>query len=175
MSREPLKLGLYQMGDLSLLSGGGREVSFTRRPLRPMESGRHSFVMQLWEERRGTRVAPRRADFDPWDLTPVLPLILLVDVLRNPLDFRCRLAGTKVCDIHGAEVTGRHVRDLMPRHYSEKVWREYADLVEHREPQLCAVEYTNRFDLRRRFTVLRLPLSNDGQSVDMIMVVHDID
>ncbi len=175
MTREPLKLDLYPMGDLSLLSGGDRTVAMTRLPLRPMESGRLRFVMQFWDERRGARVAPRRADFDPWDLTPVLPLILLVDVLRNPLDFRCRLAGTKVCDIHGVEVTGRHVRDLLPKRYSEKVWQEYADLVERREPQLCAVEYTNRFDLRRRFTVLRLPLSNDGQSVDMIMVVHDVD
>ena len=175
MSRDPLKHGLHPWGDLSLLSGGDRSVAFTRLPLQPLESGCLRFAMQFWDERRGARLAPRRRDFDPWDLTPILPLILLVDVLRSPLDFRCRLAGTRVCEIHGVELTGRCVRDLLPKRYGDRVWQEYAELVERREPQHCAVEYTNRFDLQRRFTVLRLPLSSDGQSVDKIMVVHDVD
>ena len=175
MSRDPLKLNQYSLGDLSLLSGSDRSVAFVRLPLDPLESDRHRFVMELWRERRGSRVAPCRRDFDPWDLKPVLPMILLVDVLQDPLDFRYRLSGTKVRDIHGMELTGHRVRDLMPRLYAEKVWQDYSELVERKAPQLCEIEYINRFDLKRCFKVLRLPLSSDGDSVDMIMAVHHVE
>ena len=175
MPRDVLKLGVLPMGELSLLSVGDHSVALVRLPLEPLESERHRFAMQLWNERRGTRIAPSRRDFDPWDLTPVLPLVLLIDVLQDPLDFRYRLTGTKVRDIHGVELTGHCVRDLMPKRYGDTVWQDFKELVELKQPQLCAIDYYNRFDLKRSFKVLRLPLSSDGGAIDMIMAVHDLD
>ena len=35
------------------------------------------------------------------------------------------------------------------------------------------VDYINRHDLRRSFTSLRLPLSDDGETINMIFVIHE--
>jgi hypothetical protein len=51
-------------------------------------------LYEFWKERRGTRMAPARAEFDPLALRYVLGNLLLVDVLRDPLRFRYVLCGT---------------------------------------------------------------------------------
>lgn len=160
-------------GDWSLLLSSERSVTFTRLPVEPLVAERHRLAMQVWNDRRGDRIAPARRDLEPWDLKPVLPYVALLDVLRDPLDFRCRLVGTKVREIHGVELTGSSIQVLGPPAYAEQVWRHLIELIERKEPQLCRVDYINRHDLRRSFTSLRLPLSDDGETINMIFVIHE--
>src|SRR3546814_12912860 len=56
-----------------------------------------------WSERAAGRAAPRRSDIDPLDLlSSLLPHLLLINVERDPPDFRYRLAGTAADTIHGS-------------------------------------------------------------------------
>jgi hypothetical protein len=160
-------------GDWSMFVSDQQSVSLTRLPVEPLASERHRLAMEIWNQRRGNRIAPARRDLEPWDLKTILPFVILVDVMTDPLDFQYRLVGTQVRDIHGIELTGSSVRTLEPRPYFEQVWGHFCELLESKQPQLCRIDYTNRHDLPRSFTVLRLPLSNDGETINMILAVHE--
>jgi hypothetical protein len=52
-------------------------------------------ALAYWEGKLSGRPMPTRRDFDPvFEIPHLLPWIMLVDVLREPLDFRYRLIGT---------------------------------------------------------------------------------
>ena len=53
-------------------------------------------VLNYWRMKRGVHNAPRRADIDPCDLGTALPQVALWDI-EGTEDYRCRLAGTDVC------------------------------------------------------------------------------
>ena len=62
-----------------------------------------------WIALCGDRRLPERGDFDPINVTSILPHILLVDVLAGPDGFRYRLIGTFVTEMAGRNATGKTV------------------------------------------------------------------
>ena len=56
-------------------------------------------ALAYWESKRSGRRMPARRDFDPvFEVPRLLPWIVLVDVLHEPLDFRFRLIGSGIVD-----------------------------------------------------------------------------
>lgn len=66
-------------------------------------------LYRIWREKKGDRPAPTRADFDPTEHFALMPIVHLIDVIRNPLGFRHRLVGTELVERMGRDVTGRWV------------------------------------------------------------------
>jgi hypothetical protein len=127
-------------------------------------------VRAYWEGKRQVRFAPRRADIDPVDLVDSLPRIMLADVLPEPLDFRYRLSGTRIADVHGKEMTGKSPRDLVPAAYGALIYDHYCEAVRRRQPLLHLIVLDS--DKRSRsYARLLLPLSEDGSAVTMLMAV----
>lgn len=128
-----------------------------------------SRILAYWEDKRGRSFAPRRADIDPIDLVEALPRIMLVDVLPSvPLDFRYRLSGTGICDVHGVNHTNKRPRDLMPPEYGALIHAHYSDCVERRVPLLHLI-VLDIDDRELSYARLLLPLSEDGTTVTMLM------
>lgn len=127
-------------------------------------------VRAYWERKRQGRFAPRRADIDPADLVDSLPRIMLVDVLPEPLDFRYRLSGTSISNVHGREMTGKSPRDLTPAAYGALIHDHYCEAARRRAPLLHLIVLDG--DQRSRsYARLLLPLSEDGSAVTMLMAV----
>lgn len=126
-------------------------------------------VLAYWEAKRQDRFAPRREDIDPADLVEVLPRIMLADVVPEPLDFRYRLSGTAIDDLHAVSMTGKGPRDLKPPAYGELIHAHYCEAVSRRRPLLHLVTFVTRRSLS--YTRLLLPLSQDGASVTTLMTV----
>jgi hypothetical protein len=127
-------------------------------------------VLDYWEQKRRGRFAPSRADIEPSDLLRVLPRIMIADVLSDPLDFRYRLSGTGIANVHGTELTGLAPRDLKPEEYGRLIDQHYRQCVAERRPllHLIILESTRRSQAYAR---LLLPLSNDGKIVNMLMAI----
>jgi hypothetical protein len=123
-----------------------------------------------WRRKRMGRFAPRRSDIDPSELIEVLPRVMLVDVQREPLDFRYRLSGTGICDVHGSDLTGRRPRELLPAAYGALVERHYRECVARRSPLLHLVMLDSAEKLRS-YARLLLPLSEDGEAVTMLLAI----
>lgn len=127
-------------------------------------------VLDYWEGKRRGRIAPSRADIEPLDLATVLPRIMLADVLSNPLDFRYRLSGTGIADVHGTELTGLAPRDLRPAEYGRLIDQHYRQCVNERRPLLHLI-LLDTLHRSRGYARLLLPLSNDGNAISMLMAV----
>lgn len=127
-----------------------------------------------WEFKRGDRPAPSRADIDPVEMKDFLSNTMLIDVVHSPesdMRFRMRLTGTHIVYALGFEFTGKFMDEL--------------DLGEERDNLLCACgnivsgikpEYftgkINHLAPKRQlfFKCLGVPLSSDGENVNIILV-----
>lgn len=130
-------------------------------------------ILNYWDQKRGERFAPPRSAIDPSDFIDALPRVKLVDVLRganDDLDFRFRLAGTWIGNILGTELTRLRPLDLQPPQFGAMVHEHYMQCIRERRPLLHKVEIDS---VRRihNYARLLLPLSSDGQQIDMLMTV----
>jgi hypothetical protein len=128
-------------------------------------------ALDYWQRKRGTRLAPTRADIDPVEITSLLPRVMLVDVGTDPLDFRFRLAGTGIFKIHGAELTNKRVLDLEPPAYAALMHRLYCDALKRCAPiaHRLLIEVETR---RSAYMRIILPLSEDGAVINRLMTVE---
>jgi hypothetical protein len=149
-------------------------VQYTRLPMAETENNKAShLIYEQWQRKRGIRAMPARADFDPLELKPILPQLILIEVMHDPPDFRYRLAGTMSRDLRGVEVTGHSVLELVPRQHGLMLWNDLCEMQRTLEPQYVQVSVISREGEPLSYRVLRLPLGVDGQTLDMIMVLQD--
>lgn len=132
-----------------------------------------ALALDYWSAKRGGRFAPARDDIDPTEITDILPRILLADVTRDAsgaVAFRYRLSGTGIGEVHGFELTGKGPLDLQPPQYGRLVEAHYREAVEAREPlvHLIALQTDKK---ARSYGRIILPLSDDGETVNMLMIV----
>ena len=118
-------------------------------------------------------IGPAWGVFRLQDLSPeAISLTLVVDVLREPLDFRYRFWGTAHVERKKIDRTGQKTSDEHPQGRGPKVAGEYQTVVERRIPLLFSrlIEFPDgRLPLPQ--LALRLPLSDDGNQVTGIASV----
>jgi hypothetical protein len=119
------------------------------------------------------RFAPSRADIDPTELGFILPRILMFDVLDNGADFRVRLAGSGTFNLHGRDITGMLVSNFTPAAFRDAVTSSYQQIVRDRLPVYVHNAYRQDGIEVDAYHVLRLPLSSDGENVNIILVGED--
>jgi len=132
-----------------------------------------ALALDYWSAKRCGRFAPARGDIDPTEITAILPRILLADVTRDlqgEIGFRYRLSGTGIGQVHGFELTGKAPLDLKPPQYGRLVESHYREAVEQRRPlvHLIALQTDKK---ARSYARIVLPLSDDGETVNMLMIV----
>ena len=127
-----------------------------------------------WNAKNGaTDALPSRADFNPAEYRHLLPYIALVDILRNPLDWRYRLVGTRMVEVMGGERTGRRMRELLSPPAVEGAAMLMTRLIETRAP----LAFTGTLYWLEKeyvgFHALVLPLSSNGEEIDMALMGLD--
>ncbi|MDB5477480.1 MAG: hypothetical protein JWP49_2991 [Phenylobacterium sp.] len=129
----------------------------------------HEELFAYWASRRQGARLPGRRDLDPGDIKRLLPTLSLIDVVREPLDFRIRLAGTGLYDVYGREITGRGLSDVYNSAAAD-YWRlELAKVVADGRPAVGMHSLAWRGASHLSILWLRLPLAADGGRVDMIL------
>jgi hypothetical protein len=137
-------------------------------PFKDADARLHS-VLSYWSGKRGARPMPSRRDIDPLELGPtVLPHLMLVDVEPGPR-FRYRLFGTAVSEAFGTDATGQYIDAVMVGEYREFLLRLYSDLVTMKKPIYSTSIYGTKLDTKMWTQRLMLPLSSDGNAVDMVL------
>jgi hypothetical protein len=126
-------------------------------------------LYDYWAERRRGRRWPARADINPLELKFALGNLSLIDVTRDPLRFTFRLVGTLFSQRIGMDLSGKAVDDIPDPAYRAEVNAAYSKLAESGEPSISLGERMIDGE-PRRFETLRLPLSEDGKAVTMVMV-----
>jgi hypothetical protein len=131
-------------------------------------------ALAYWQSKCGGRHMPRRGDIDPVEMPELLPYVRLVDVVA-PGQYRYRVVGTELEQMHGGlKFAGRFVHEALPPPLADQVIPVYDECVRERRP----VFLENRFlapdgeRVARHSRVLFLPLSEDDQTVSMVLVIQ---
>lgn len=127
-------------------------------------------LYRYWTTKRGTRRFPARRDIDPLDFAYVLGHVMLIDVAHNPLRFRFRLYGSALLDRHQAmDMTGKDLEEHPRPEFRNYLRAEWADTIARAAPSHGFFDRLVDDDVRN-FESLRLPLSSDGETIDMLLV-----
>ncbi len=130
-------------------------------------------ILAYWDAKRGDPSMPARADIDPNEIRDLLPGIILIDVAHNPLRLTYRLVGSDEVEARGYNPTGMDVTEHVFAVTAAEGYRTYTLAIELRqpvydeEPSLCANPRLNEVGS------LVMPLSNDGETVNMVMAFID--
>jgi hypothetical protein len=132
------------------------------------DPGLHRFFAYM-EAKRGGREFAARRDIDPLDFAYILGNILLFDVLYEPLRFRYRLVGSVIPAKTGYDMTAKYLHEHPHPAYRDYMLDRYAELIRSR--RLASGNYDLFMDREsKRYQYLRVPLSSDGRTIDMIIV-----
>jgi len=130
-------------------------------------------LFRYWVAARGEKHMPARADIDPVEMPiRLLPNLVLVDVVSEPLRFRYRVMGTTVARMLGEDWTGQFLHQIADVH--ESVRQQYQATAENRKPTVKMSEY-DRYDPSLmqhkllRYERLLMPLSENGDNVTMLL------
>lgn len=126
-------------------------------------------LYQYWNARRGIRTMPTRADVDPLEMRQWLPRITLVDVSPDATQFTYRLVGTQIVDLFGADPTGQPIESAWPERETAPLLEAYREVAATRAPVFCEQTCEWLSDQAPSAWAMRLPLSADGQRVDMVL------
>jgi hypothetical protein len=127
-----------------------------------------------WLGKKGDRAIPARADFDPLLEVPRLARnLMLLDVRRDPLDFRYRLIGTALRAHMGEEWTGRWWSEIAFQRAPNPIWEPHRWVVEHRAPRFIRPNYVGPHKEFMFIESAVLPLGADPELVDMLMIFAD--
>jgi hypothetical protein len=150
-------------------SAPGPGIAGLPAPDLPISSPQLRRLLADWHERRRGRNLPARRDFDVLDLKYMMGKLDLLEVLRDPLRFRYRVHCSLAVDRVGLNLTGKTIDAYPEQDYAARLHAAFVEVTHSRMPKLDAgYELIN--DKPIRFEALVLPLSDDGESVDMIMV-----
>jgi len=130
-------------------------------------------LFDYWRGKRAGRKMPARADLDPAELKMMLPSMILVDVVYDDTgkaDFVYRLLGTHEVEVRGENPTGRRVAENFFGPSLENVLGCYMTVIENKQPYLDDDYYVRDGDYYADEANIFLPLSNDGERINMIIV-----
>ena len=131
-------------------------------------------VYELWNSLRGDRFAPNWGDFDLSRLpTNVIPYTRVVDVIDTPFDLKYRFWGTGLVTVLGDERTGKSLTDLPGSRIAETT-AEYKIVIEEKAPYALVYNAkAKELSTPIYAPALRLPLSDNGETVDKVIAYAD--
>ena len=129
-------------------------------------------MVEYWRSKAGARRMPRRTDIDPVDIKAFLPRITLVDVVPDARRFVYRLVGTEEVASRGSDPTGRSVAEAYFASSAEESLKYYEYVACHAEPYCYRDSYRAPDGALEKQDVIFLPLSEDGETVSIILVFY---
>lgn len=123
-----------------------------------------------WDRIRGGRRMPRFADIDPVDIPKLLPHALVLDVEPDPLDFRYRLIGEHVGKFVRKGLKGCSFREFEEKKPGNVIFDTLATVVYGKLPRFGRSAYAGENPKMQMFQEILLPLSDDGDNVNRILI-----
>lgn len=127
-------------------------------------------AFDYWNDLRGARDCPNRRDIRPEEVPrDALPHTVLIDVEDGPVRrYRYRLIGTRVVSYYGEDWTGRYFDEIAEGAFHTAVQQAFAEVIVTRKPHYAVLDEI--WPSVTRYSRLSMPVSDDGATVNIIMV-----
>ncbi len=143
-------------------------------------------AFEYWKRLKAARALPLRSAFDPLDVPPLLPHLLMVEVLRSGqdpdlpgsnavTDFKFRLVGTYIDDRVKESYTGKKLSEIEGKGPGSDVWAAYSEVEATRKPKVLSLNYIGPMDGIQNSWEIFLPFSRTGERVDFILVLIEFE
>jgi hypothetical protein len=136
------------------------------------QSATLAFLRGYWDAKRGPRAMPSRADIKPSEIRDHLPWMIMVEVLPDLSDFRYRLIGTMVTQYFLNDATGKTIREAFAERGEAATKAVQAMFRKTARDKLPMRSFGDAGWIApgfEEFEAIYLPLSDDGETVNMIL------
>lgn len=131
-------------------------------------------VIALGEEYWASKITdsrlPGRADIDPLDIPALLSQVILLDVQRDPWNFRFRLIGTNVVHHLTDDWTGKWMSTIDHMAPPSRIFNSCVEVATSGKPLRSDTPYVGPHQNYVRAEDIILPLASDGETPDMLLV-----
>lgn len=142
-----------------------------------IDLGAASRVLDYWSASRNGHFAPAwQRDFRLVDLAPdLIPCMTVIDRIDGGQNYYYRFWGTRHAAMKGFEMTGKTIDQTPNKAIQRIATRQLETVVQRRRPTvfLYKIDYPTRH--RAAEFVLRLPLSDDDETVNRVVAFQDLD
>lgn len=128
-----------------------------------------------WLSKKGSQIAPPRSAINPAEVTSLLPTIALIDVVGDPPRFRIRLFGTGLVAAYGRDLTGKFLDEIDLDAIDVEILSQATKVAQECHVRMARERFTKQDGRRIECERIALPLSNDGRTVNMILVGYVIE
>jgi hypothetical protein len=148
-------------------------IPTSRRSISDELDDRKSHISALthWRQARKGNLLPSRNDFDLAALASILPNIVLLDVIENPLDFRYKVIGNVAMQNFTKNYTGVALSEIPGKGPDSAVFSSLKTVVQSKEPCAQQIPYVGPNHDFKKISSLALPLAKDHINVDKIMII----
>ncbi len=127
-------------------------------------------LLAFWESRREGGRLPRRSAFLAEEFRPWMGHIGIIEVTPGQPRFLVRLAGVAIVDYDGADFTGKHLDEVVPPHARAAILGPFEVCLREKAPQYDVISQPFKNATVRRLHRLLCPCSEDGGTVDRIIL-----
>jgi hypothetical protein len=126
-------------------------------------------LFRYWHGKCQGRVMPARRDIDPIEMRQWLGNLLLVDFPPDPMQYRIRLDGVNLVQFYTSSREGKGVEALTSEEERRIVLPQYMTVLERKQPAYYETQFVTSEGIVTSQRKLLLPLSEDGQRVNMVL------
>ena len=139
-------------------------------PVAYIDAPRHPSLQALynyWFAKRGSRLMPARADISPAEIKPLLPDVMIWSATPP---YIVRLVGDNIVRFVGLNNTGKPATQGIPDDASPAIIQVIETVIQTKAPRFrLGKALWARDKAYRDFEACFLPLSADGETVDMLL------
>lgn len=133
-----------------------------------------SHAHTLWLAARGDAEMPARRQLPAGMPEPLAAQLLLFAVERDPLDFRYLEIGSRMRSLSNDDYTGKCLSEIPHQRAPSLVWDHLTAAMDARAPVRAVLPYVGRSREINSIFHIVLPLADDGETVDRLLVCVDL-
>lgn len=129
-------------------------------------------LYEYWNAKRDERPTPSRRDIDPVEIPDLLGFLNIFEVRNEPRDYKVRLNGTEVTNMLGQDITGKLCSNVMSGADAARCKAAFDICADKCTPVIVETSLAFCGKPYMAQTIIALPLSSDGERVDIIITAQ---
>jgi hypothetical protein len=126
-------------------------------------------LFDYWRSKLEGRTMPARRDIDPIEMKSWLGNLMLIEFPPDPMQYRVRLDGVNLQQFYGTSREGKGIEAMTSEEERRIVLPQYLIVLERKVPAYYETQFITSEGVRTSQRKLLLPLSEDGERVNMIL------